>query len=296
MKKFLCIILSFAMITGIAMMSVNATSNKTMTEEEKIKNNLIGLHFISYDYVMSRGNPMPYESASINEIWDMVDKAGYVLDSGDATFEDYNMAYNNLMKANYSIEIADYWAQQTYELAMKEKNYNNWYSEDDWSTFDKNRNALKSALDSKSSSEISEAYYDLLECYNIMTNRYTLKGDVNKDGVVNVSDVTLVQKYLVNLVDFTGAQRMLVGDYNYENFNVSAVTYLQRYIVGTRSNIPDNDIFISDIDVAETDERLFERTFNYIICPRVDVNMAYLPNGYYDTKFLENYYRVYHID
>lgn len=91
---------------------------------------------------------------------------------------------------------------------------------------------MKEALDTGLDSKITEAFYDLLYCYDVMTNRYKLRGDVNKDGEVNVIDATLVQKYLAGLENFTGAQRMLCCEYNYENFNISAATTIQKYSAG----------------------------------------------------------------
>lgn len=66
-----------------------------------------------------------------------------------------------------------------------------------------------------------------------MTNAYTLKGDVNKDGVVNVVDATLIQKYIAHEVEFTGAQKMLTNVAKYESdISVIAATDLQKFIVG----------------------------------------------------------------
>lgn len=65
-----------------------------------------------------------------------------------------------------------------------------------------------------------------------MTNAYTLKGDVNKDGVVNVVDATLIQKYIAHEVEFTGAQKMLTNVAKYESdISVIAATDLQNLLL-----------------------------------------------------------------
>ena len=51
----------------------------------------------------------------------------------------------------------------------------------------------------------------MMTSYNKMTNAYTVKGDVNGDGEVNIEDATLVQKYVVHIENLTGAQKMLTN-------------------------------------------------------------------------------------
>lgn len=82
-----------------------------------------------------------------------------------------------------------------------------------------------------------------------MTNAYTLKGDVNKDGVVNVVDATLIQKYIAHEVEFTGAQKMLTNVAKYESdISVIAATDLQKFIVGLNGDFGNNHIFLDEQD------------------------------------------------
>ena len=66
-----------------------------------------------------------------------------------------------------------------------------------------------------------------------MTCKDIIQGDVNRDGVVSVSDATLIQKYIVGEVNFTGAQE-LRAKVNVDSYSVSVkdVTLIQKYIVG----------------------------------------------------------------
>lgn len=61
----------------------------------------------------------------------------------------------------------------------------------------------------------------------------TISGDVNLDGVVDVNDVTLVQKYIAEYdITFTGAQQ-LVADMNGDgNVTIVDATYIQYSIAG----------------------------------------------------------------
>ena len=273
---------------------VNVSATETFVDEAKInklKRNLDYLIIVNQEHLYIVGECFPVLDWHLTEVCDEVSK---VLFDKTATYEELLTAYDKLLYADYNLMVQVELAEGTYELALKEQNYNNWYSEEDWSTFVKNRDALKEALDTGLNSKITEAFYDLLYCYNVMTNRYTLKGDVNRDGEVNVIDATLVQKYLAGLEDFTGAQRMLCGDYDYECFDISAATTIQKYSAGLIKEIPNRKIFISDSNPYESYERRMERTLNFIICPRTTDGFYMIDNGYYDTQFLDDYFTIYY--
>lgn len=66
-----------------------------------------------------------------------------------------------------------------------------------------------------------------------MTCQNIVLGDVNGDGVVNVLDVTLVQKYIVGVVDFNCAQKLRARvNWNAFPITVKESTTIQKYIVG----------------------------------------------------------------
>lgn len=62
------------------------------------------------------------------------------------------------------------------------------------------------------------------------------KGDVNLDGVVSIADATMLQKYLVDRVEFNQIQECnaLVGDY-YNTITIDNATLIQKYLVGSGS-------------------------------------------------------------
>lgn len=285
MKKILAVFLATTMILS-ATFCTSVSASTTLTPE----NELDLLTYYNEMYFSTTGICKPFELGS--DIEDVLGNAQQVLSDSNSTDEDYLLAYENLINADYNFNIDDFFAKEAYELALAEQNYNNWYSEEDWADFVSKRDALKTALDTKISENITETFYDMLYSYNVMTNRYTVKGDINKDGVVNVLDATLLQKYLVNRANLTGAQKMLTCAYNYEDFDISAVTTIQKYSVNLVSEMPNNKVFISDFETYESDERIMERAFNFIICPRTNDGMYELRNGFYDTQFLEEYYMV----
>lgn len=60
--------------------------------------------------------------------------------------------------------------------------------------------------------QLTKAFKEMMTSYNKMTNAYTVKGDVNGDGEVNIEDATLVQKYVAHIENLTGAQKMLTNE------------------------------------------------------------------------------------
>ncbi len=270
MKKINSILLTVIMIFS-SVFCVNVSAAETDSEKTaKLKNNLEWLIYFTKDYFGKVGECRPFYDS---DVYNLACDLERVSNDKNSTYRDLLDAYDELMYAINNMQIYTYFSEETYKLSLKEQNYNNRYSEEDWSIFVKNRDALKEALDMGLDSKITEAFYDLPYCYNVMTNRYKLRGDVNKDGEVNVIDAILVQKYLAGLENFTGAQRMLCCEYNYENFNISAATTSEPY---------------------ESYERRMERTMNFIICPRTSDRMYLIDNGYYDTKFLNAYFYIYY--
>ncbi|MEE1318658.1 MAG: dockerin type I repeat-containing protein, partial [Ruminococcus sp.] len=212
MKKFISTMLAVILIFS-SISCINTSALTTSDEDEnkkKIEDNLYYLIQFNQEYFTILGECRPFYSSSV---YDLTCELENVVYDDSSTYNDLLNAYDKLLYADYNLIIEVRMAKWTYELSLKEQNYNNWYSDEDWATFVEKRDALKVALDTGLKSKISDAFYDLLYCYNVMTNRYTLKGDVNKDGAVNIIDVTLIQKYLAGEENFTGAQRMLCGDY-----------------------------------------------------------------------------------
>lgn len=67
------------------------------------------------------------------------------------------------------------------------------------------------------------------------TNPPAKLGDVNADGYIDISDATLVQKYIVSIVSLT-SQQIQVADVNNDgDINIRDVTEIQKYIAGVNS-------------------------------------------------------------
>ena len=119
--------------------------------------------------------------------------------------------------------------------------------------------------------------------YNKMSNAYTLKGDLNKDGEVNVLDVTLLQKYLVGIENLTGAQKMLANAEEYENPSITEATLIQKYAVGEISEFTNYGHFVVDnkvVNYIDDENLVYERILNFNICPRKISTQIYPVRNY----------------
>lgn len=283
------------MLAELANMNIGLVKNAVENPVEKNKlTQLIQYHDSQYSMW---GSLNPY---IIDEAYQAYIESKQALQNADSTETDYANATQSLVNADLNkIYIRPEYAQETYNNAVKEQNYNNFYSDDDWTAYQNCLDDLKAELDkitnvNECSQELTNAFHGVLKSYNKMTNSYVLKGDVNKDGAVNISDVTLLQKSLAGLYNLTGAQKMLSGARFYEDLSITNVTDLSKFIAFNNVSLPSENVFIADLDKSFVDENLLlERTFNFSICPRTcnESQPVILKNGESSLQILYGYYQ-----
>lgn len=227
---------------------------------------------IQYD-LMSTGGRKPYAGSFYNRSGVLADElleVAYSYEKGEATAVELQDKYDETKDFYENPWISPDYAEQTCYVAIHEENYNNWYTDEQWNTFVEKRENLLQALrvvDSdlepdkygsvyeynytvKQQKYISKCFYELLYIFNEMTCKDIVMGDVNKDGIVNVVDVTLIEKYIVGEVNFTAAQKLRsrVGT---QSFSVSIIdaTIVQKYIVG----YPDTGFYTGGVVKNESD-------------------------------------------
>lgn len=192
------------------------------------------------------------------------------------TDDEYKSAKDKMYLALNNFEIPFEFASYAYEKGLEEKNYNNWYSDEHWADFQDKLKKLGKALETYGTSgksydsNITVVYNDMVDAYNKMTNAYTIKGDINKDGKVNIQDVTEVQKYVVGIGHLTGAQKMLTNSLRYENLTISDATNLLKYVVGLKTEFENNSVFVNEqynIDYYDNSIR-WHAFCNFNIFPR----------------------------
>lgn len=275
MKKIISAIVALVMLVSTFSMGVNAAGS---TEISEAKDKLIYLvDSISAHFMW--GNPHAYyHNLNKNGAYDYAQTL--YNSTEEVTDEEYTRALNALVDNCVNMTAFPKVLKDTYENAAKEQNYNNFYSESDWAEFQSKLRDFKTALEDETALEIgneaaTKAYHDLLSVYNRMTNAYKVVGDIDKDGCVDVSDVTLLQKYLVGMVQLTGAQKMLTGSSNYDSLTIQQVTNIQSFIASGKKEMSSDRVFLTDMAEynnfkTEKARKLYEQTHpNFCIVPRM---------------------------
>lgn len=233
--------------------------------------------------LMIVGEKKPYAFYYYNHSYELaeeLDNVAYKYEKGEATAVELKNKYDETKGFYENPWIRPSYAEMTCYTAVHENNYNNWYTEEQWNTFVEKRNNLLQALSvnhpnfeperyaSVKEDEytlaqqkyISKCFYELLYIYNEMTCKDIILGDVNRDGVVNVEDVTDIQKYIVNKINFTGAQE-LRAKVNVDSYSVSIkdVTLIQRHIV-------DPDVYFYSGGIVKNESEFATSLDNWQIC------------------------------
>ena len=302
-------------ITGILILSVVSSLfcfNAAADESSKEKQRLETMNRCLYEENSSLGDLPPYMYNMYSEYV----KSKQVLDDSTSTDEDYTKAYADILKEKYSGLIQPKIAIASAEQAEKEKNYNNWYSDDDWDLYKTKIKKLREAVGNYSSTAnhqysidemkvITDAFHEWLYTLNSMTNKDYVKGDVDGNGVVNINDATTVQKALASMSNLTTAQKMRARSVLYNRavnssdsmgryiITINDVTQIQSYLSGNKVesdkiyNLPNTDgrkicIYVDELDSLEDEDYLMSHFFNYFVCPRKTNDYpALFPNNYY---------------
>lgn len=76
-------------------------------------------------------------------------------------------------------------------------------------------------------------------------------GDVNDDGLVNVKDATLIQKYIVDSVEFTERQIYAADIFATGKISVLNTTEIQKYSVGLVTAFQAQDDYVADVSTLD---------------------------------------------
>lgn len=237
MKKIISIILVLIMICCTIPFTAFAAED---TDIESLRKELAMLTFLAEERIDNVGDLMPHAHSSYERLQNGIDFGVDVLYDEESTAENYNEAIDLLTYALNHPTIETHYLKYSYVLSTFEHNENGFYYEDDWNDFSQKRDALRDSFKTNDEEFISDAFFELHESFVNMTSKYTLAGDVNNDGKVNIDDATLVQKYLAGEENLTELQKALALSYDngyYDKLdipkpNVDCVTGLQKCAAG----------------------------------------------------------------
>ncbi len=237
MKKIISIILVLIMICCTIPFTAFAAEE---TDIKSLRKELEMLAYKAYGCINYVGDVMPHAHSSYERLQNGLDFAIDVLYDEESTVEKYNEAIDLLTYAFNNPTLETYYVKYNYVLSTFEHNENGFYYEDDWNDFSEKRDALRDSFKTNDEEAISKAFFALHKSFVNMTSKYTLTGDVNNDGKVNIDDATLVQKYLAGQENLTELQKELVMSYDnyiYDGLdipkpNIDCVTGLQKCVAG----------------------------------------------------------------
>jgi hypothetical protein len=102
-----------------------------------------------------------------------------------------------------------------------------------------------------------------------------IMGDVNSDGVINVKDVTLVQKHVLSIPPaLTPAQQVLADVSGDGVINVTDVSLIMRYALGLISEFP--DVSLNVVSVTAINAKQVEVAFNRLVTKALAENSCQL--------------------
>lgn len=203
----------------------------TVSAVSAAKQNLSNAIDDYYGYISVLGRPFSTSEASNTRLNDAYNAAREAFHSKTATDEEMQEKADNLLYALDNMYIDSKWAKETYTLCLEESNESGLYSDELWLMFETELEELNSALTSMDEKRINEEYYKVIDIYNEMCFSYSAIGDVDGNGIVNIADVTLIQKYLSGDATLCGVQ-LYAGSVNCSSneISVNSATCLQKHL------------------------------------------------------------------
>ena len=237
MKKLISVVLCVAMLCctmAVSAFSVNAVDND---ETQELRTELYDICHLILNPPDYTGEPDPFYSVESYHRLQASAKVGLpVAENPDSTYEELKQAYDNLINVELCISSTN--AQESYNFAVAEPFNANWWTESLWTEFQTKIADLKTALDGGDEKTIDTAYKAVNYTLNEACNSKKIHGDVNGDGEVTITDVTLIQKYCAELETFSMVQKFnLLNNYNYDNATrfapkIDDATSLQKELIG----------------------------------------------------------------
>ena len=228
-KSLITTILSLLLIIASGFSTVSAVVTNA-------KQNLSNALDSYYAYISILGRPFTTSEDSNNRLYEAYKVAYEAFYSKNATDEEMQNKADNLLYALDNMYIDSKWAKETYALCLEETNKNGIYSDELWQNFKSELEKLNEALTSNDEKYINDEYYKVIDIYNEMCFSYSAIGDVDGNGVVNVADVTLIQKYLCGKETLCGVQLYAASvGCRCNEVSIESATRLQKYLNGDYS-------------------------------------------------------------
>lgn len=123
-----------------------------------------------------------------------------------------------------------------------EQNINSYYSDDIWLEFCEALDEAEEVyLDSEiTDKSVSDAYWSLRYAYDNLCAVNTTAGDVDFNGVADIVDATLIQRYCTKVIQLNSSQKIVAtfdSVYSKDDIDITDATILQRYCTKVTDSI-----------------------------------------------------------
>lgn len=273
MKKFISILLAILMvcITMVTAFAADDDSHEELITENYIQSSIkyYREYFIYYMGMMGY-NPLPKWSESSSQ--NMQTVFGFV----EEKLNENNISQDELNSLNDMVETAvDCMCIDSSELKWMldymEKDYNStdYYDEATTAELKKIYEQALSAYNSGDENQIHISYVEMRNELNKLCLYNTIPGDIDRNGKLDIDDVTLMQKDLACITDFNSSQNF-ISDY-FLNSDINRVTRWQMVLsdnfedTGTKS-VDSKIKKLSEVEILDADEKfqLFNLTTEQI--------------------------------
>lgn len=232
--KRLCSVFLALVILIISVCPVFAQDNKS-------ERSFIRLAFMCNDYLRTfrfsekdNDDRMECDPQSTQELLGLINEVHDIMDKEETlTSEEIDEYYTAIDNAAQKVVLVPKELKYLIDFCEKEQNDNLYYPSSLWGDFQSKLSVAKEVYNKgETSIEVSNAYWDLLFCYNDICTVNQLEGDVDFDGKVTVMDATLVQMCVADLRALNSSQLLVIGESDNENIRVTTATNLQRAVAG----------------------------------------------------------------
>ncbi len=256
MKRLICLLVVFVLITSSFSLTSFATESKTENEDETILSEkvleledlcleMFYAFGIGYDYMhpLVPGSNLPNypdvvdsENASqicieaLEMVYTYRHIRGFDYD-GQINIVTVSEMCDKVYDELHAIVIARSGLQELVEICEQETNDNNYYDEQLWVDFQSKVADAKELLADESivDQRVNSAFYKLMYQYNLLCSYNKIYCDIDGDGVMTVMDATYIQRYLVGFETFNSSQVYIVGESCIDEISVINATDIQRF-------------------------------------------------------------------
>ncbi len=160
------------------------------------------------------------------------------------TASQLEQAYADMFEVSSTMYVEKGELKYMYYLFIHENNDDGYYSDELWSEVQQLITDAKTAYYSGDEQLVHHVYIKMRNTYDALCKYNTVYGDFSGDSELNVLDVTYLQKYIAESIEFNSSQKMLscIDGEDVYGASIKSATYMQKYIVDSVTQFGNGDL------------------------------------------------------